>query len=205
MNFGGSALLPLNAALALSAKWEFSRSGMSEILLWANLVVLLSIVVFGKFYFPSYLKEKAKNLAKKEDLVEITDKVEAVKKIYVSEVELLKESINARSDALAKKREVYNRFIQSMGLFINGRKVTAEQQQTFLDCYAQLWLWAPDSVLIKVNVFIEQQMALASGRPQSQAVIKQTYSECVLALRQDCGMGDVMPKDSYKFVFFGDK
>ncbi|MGR2956945.1 hypothetical protein [Vibrio vulnificus] len=76
---------------------------------------------------------------------------------------------------------------------------------TFLDCYAQLWLWAPDSVLTKVNVFIEQQMALASGRAQPQAVIKQTYAECVLALRKDCGMGDSMPKDSYKFVFFGEK
>ncbi|MBB1335768.1 MULTISPECIES: hypothetical protein [unclassified Pseudoalteromonas] len=178
---------------------------MNEILLWANLAVLLGLVAFGKLYFPSYLKEKAKNLAKKEDLVEITDKVEAVKNTYASEVELLKESINSRSDALSKKREVYNRFIQSMGLFINGREVTTEQQQTFLDCYAQLWLWAPDSVLIKVNVFIEQQMALASGRAQPQVAIKQTYTECVLALRKDCSMGDAMPKDSYRFVFFGEK
>lgn len=74
---------------------------MNEILLWENLAVLLGLVAFGKLYFPSYLKEKAKNLAKKEDLVGITDKVEAVKNTYASEVELLKESINSRSDALS--------------------------------------------------------------------------------------------------------
>ena len=175
---------------------------MTDILLGVNLIALIGVAAFWKFYIPSYLKEKAKNLAKKEDLAEITDKVESVKSTYATEIELLKESIDARSEAMVRKREVYNNFIHSMGIFINGRKVSTEQKQTFLDCYAQLWLWAPDYVLAQVNAFVDQQIKLASGSLIPQNTIKQTYTECVLALRKDCSMGEAMPKDSYKFVFF---
>ena len=64
------------------------------------------------------MKEKAKNLAQKEDIEEITDKIEGIKKVYTSELEELRKDINLRIDAEGKKREVYRDFIKSLGVFI---------------------------------------------------------------------------------------
>lgn len=46
-----------------------------------ELAVLVVLVGLG-FYFRNYLSEKAKNLASKEDVAAITDKVEAAKIHY---------------------------------------------------------------------------------------------------------------------------
>lgn len=85
---------------------------MSEILLWANLIVLLLIGFGSKTYLPSYLKEKANNLAQKEDIQEITDKVEKIRKIHKSDIEIFKGEIQSNLEALERKREVHNNFIK---------------------------------------------------------------------------------------------
>ena len=55
----------------------------------ANLAVLTGIVLFRKYLF-SYVNEKGKNLATKEDIAEITRLTEEVRTGYLSEIEHLK-------------------------------------------------------------------------------------------------------------------
>lgn len=49
-----------------------------------------------KLYFSSYLKEKGKNLATKEDIQDITDKIESVKHEYAKQLEALKTDFSAK-------------------------------------------------------------------------------------------------------------
>jgi len=175
---------------------------VSEILLWTNLVVLLLIGLGLKTYLPSYLKEKAKNLAKKEDIQEITNQVESIRKTHKSDIELFKGQIQSNLEAQERKREVYNDFIKSLGLFIGGRN-NAEQKQIFLDCYAALWLWAPDDVIQVVNQFVDIQIKAASGQVSDQLILKESYAACVIALRNDCGVMTNLKNSDYRYVFFG--
>ncbi|MDZ5109716.1 hypothetical protein [Pseudomonas putida] len=67
-----------------------------DMYLAANLGLFISIVVVGwliRFYLPGYMGEKGKNLATKEDIAEITNKIEQVKVEYAKQLELYKSDI----------------------------------------------------------------------------------------------------------------
>ncbi|MGF6199799.1 hypothetical protein [Pseudomonas laurylsulfatiphila] len=57
------------------------------------LVSIPAILLLIKFYLPGYIKEKGKNLATKEDIAEITNKIEQVKVEYAKQLELYKSDI----------------------------------------------------------------------------------------------------------------
>lgn len=62
-------------------------------LLLTNIITALLLFIAGlwlKNYLPNYFKEKGKLLAQKEDIAEITEKIESVKKEFAHETELLK-------------------------------------------------------------------------------------------------------------------
>lgn len=46
-------------------------------------VILIAGALYLRFYFPAYFAEKGKNLATKEDIKDITEKVEAVRAEYI--------------------------------------------------------------------------------------------------------------------------
>jgi hypothetical protein len=72
---------------------------MNEIVIWLQVFTLIGIgciFLFRKFLF-SYSSEKGKNLATKEDIEEITRKVEDVKVGYVAEIERLKMDLSILS------------------------------------------------------------------------------------------------------------
>jgi hypothetical protein len=81
-----------------------------------DFIILLAV---GLVYFllnksiPSYFSEKGKNLATKQDIGDITDKIESVKKIYQSEIEELKSS-------LAKEREITTLALQARNISIGS-------------------------------------------------------------------------------------
>lgn len=65
---------------------------------WADYLkfgVVQVIVTFGAAYLASYIREKGKNLATREDIQEITDKIESVKISYAKELEVLKSEYSA--------------------------------------------------------------------------------------------------------------
>ncbi|WP_156128884.1 hypothetical protein [Plesiomonas shigelloides] len=70
---------------------------MGELLFFGNVfilgVVLISLLLVKK-YLPSYLSEKGKNLATKEDVRHITDKIEQVKLEYASKLEGVKNELS---------------------------------------------------------------------------------------------------------------
>ncbi|WP_027330236.1 hypothetical protein [Marinimicrobium agarilyticum] len=65
-----------------------------------QVITLVVVVVIGYFlreFFPSYTKEKGKNLATKEDIREITEKIESVKADYAKSLETLKSKLQLES------------------------------------------------------------------------------------------------------------
>ena len=88
---------------------------MDEILIGLQILVLLGIgclFLFRKYLF-SYSSEKGKNLATKEDIEEITRKVEEVKTEYLGELERLKVELSVLSRKhdilLDEKVRVFNK------------------------------------------------------------------------------------------------
>ena len=66
---------------------------MDVVIVILNLLVLAGMAVLtliGKNYFPKYVSEKAKNLATKEDIADITDRIEGVKSGYAHSLEKAK-------------------------------------------------------------------------------------------------------------------
>src|SRR5579862_6505736 len=75
--------------------------GLLDILRLAFDVAVLGAIAIGtlflKNYLPSYLGEKGKNLATKEDIELITDKIEAVKALHAQDLELVRAALASRS------------------------------------------------------------------------------------------------------------
>jgi len=65
-----------------------------------TLIGLAAAALFIKHYLPSYMTEKGKNLATKEDIEDITHKVESIKQIHARQLELVRSSL-----AIAAKRK----------------------------------------------------------------------------------------------------
>lgn len=89
---------------------------MQLALLITNILVLLSFIIFAalaKYYFPSYIKEKAKNLATKEDIAQITDEMEKVKAEYTKALESYKSEIWHEQQKLLWLREEYKLKIET--------------------------------------------------------------------------------------------
>ena len=64
-----------------------------------QVLVLLGIVALGliiKFYLPSYVAKKGENLATKEDIAEITNKIEGVRAGYAHELEGVRAALGSR-------------------------------------------------------------------------------------------------------------
>ncbi|EIO3980388.1 hypothetical protein LQK36_004291 [Vibrio vulnificus] len=73
---------------------------METLVLIFNFVVLVALVVFSllmKTFLPKYLAEKAKNLATKEDIEQITDQVETIKRQHATELEKTKTELDVKS------------------------------------------------------------------------------------------------------------
>jgi hypothetical protein len=65
-----------------------------------NVITLVVVVIIGYFlreFFPSYTTEKGRNLATKEDIREITEKIESVKSDYAKSLETLKSKLQIES------------------------------------------------------------------------------------------------------------
>ena len=75
---------------------------MEWLILVVQLIILAgfgALALFAKNYLPSYTKEKGKNLATKEDIEQITDKIESVKTEYARQLEDIKSQLNAKFHA----------------------------------------------------------------------------------------------------------
>jgi hypothetical protein len=104
----------------------------------AFFLIFLSLVIgfVVRHLLPSYFSEKGKNLATKEDISEITKKIEEVKMEFSS-----------KSHTLIKKRESYEKICNGMQVFVVGQPQDQAKKNEMLEAYSTAWLWANDDVL----------------------------------------------------------
>ena len=155
---------------------------------WITLETAVVVSLLLNKFLPAYFLEKGKNLATKEDISQITEKVESVKSIY-----------NNEDKVLEKRRQIYEEIVSSLKIFISGHAISIEQKEKFHEAYASAWLWAPDAVLTKLNTFIEQQIK----HTESQDIRKEQYGEIVLEMRKDVGFNETeATSKNYVFATF---
>lgn len=158
-------------------------------------IVTITIICnfFIMKFFPSYFSEKGKNTATKEDIEEITKKIETVKS-----------SIINTNKNLEKKRETYEKIVISLKIFQEGNNQSQEEKENFLKTYPTSWLWGSDDVLNALNDFLELQIQ-RSRNPSSitQEVLKKSYSNIILNMRKDVGFNETeIDSKNYKFIYF---
>lgn len=179
---------------------------METIAFISNIATLIAVAIIGvilKQHLPSYLKEKGKNLATKEDIAEITDKVERVKTQYASDIEKLKSDLQNQTQLVERKREVYDNLGKSLGIFVSGRPSTEDQKKNFLEAYSQTWLWAPDPVIKSLNALTDSLLVPLAQSPTAQATRKSAFGRCVLEMRRDAGFSNTeLREDEFRYVSF---
>ncbi len=94
---------------------------MDYLLVISNIALSIAIVLGGWFiknFFPSYMEEKGKNLATKEDIADITEKTEEVQVEFKKQFELFSSDVAFKYDYFFKQYselycELYRIIIQS--------------------------------------------------------------------------------------------
>ena len=168
-------------------------SNLELILSGAVAVLGLLLALLTKAYLPAYFKEKAKNLATKEDIADITSRVERVRA-----------EVSRESALLEKRRGIYERISNSLRIFISGHASSEKEKEMFHTAYSACWLWAPDTIIEKLNEFLKIQQAIVTDpKSYSQEQMKQVYGEIILGMRKDVGFPSTkMEETSYSFVRF---
>jgi hypothetical protein len=189
------------------------RGPLTQFLLMEMTALVLSIVsLFGLFlsgfllrsYLPSYVAEKGKNAASREDLAHLTGLVEGIKALHISEIERLKATLLAEGQVTEHRRRVYEEMCAALRVFQAGHGATPEAKERFHAAHAAAWLWASDSVLTALNHFIQIQVEhTASPGSIDQLRMKSTYSAVVLAMRKDAGFPSTsIVASDFQFVQF---
>lgn len=170
----------------------------------ANTVILLGVFLLLKNYIASYFREKGKNLATKEDIEEITRRVEGVKTQYSTEIERLRLALQQKGRLLDEKRRIYGRIADSLRIFIAGQTVDDKRKDQFLASYAGAWLWASDGVLEALHRFLNLQMRNTNQAGSvGQDDMKAAYADVLLEMRKDVGFVNTkVQSESHRFVRF---
>lgn len=169
---------------------------METIMQILNILVIIAvgiIFLFRRFYLPAYLNKKGENLATKEDIADITEKIEEVKMEFTSQ-----------AHALIKKRETYEKIISGMQVFIEGHTASEQEKSQMLEAYSIAWLWANDEVLKKLNQHLALQIKRTSNPSSvSQGELKKSYTKCVLEMRKDSGHSNTnLEGQDFHFIKF---
>lgn len=161
--------------------------------LFFNLIIFIVGLISGHF-LPAYFSKKGQNLATKEDISEITKKIEEVRIEFSS-----------KSQVLIKKRETYEKICKGMQVFISGQLASETKKNEMLEAYSIAWLWASDAVLQKLNGQIKLQID-RDKEPinwASQEQLRKSYTDCILEMRKDAGYQNTsQKKEDFQFVSF---
>ncbi len=140
-----------------------------------SIVIVLFIVLFFQIFLSSYFTKIGENFATKKDVADITRKIEEVKIDFASQRYIL-----------IKKREVYEKIINSMRVFIQGHSATSEEKNQMLEAYSLTWLWANDKVLKMINDHLKLQIEKVDPQKSvTQDQLKETYTNCILEMRKE--------------------
>ena len=155
-----------------------------------NFIIELTVIAVGLFLFftfknflPSYFTEKAKNLATKEDIETITEKVEKIKSEFLKDIEFIKADLSytnqnkfsikaAERDALIETNNKYSEWLNLL-LNVSFSHVNSSNYDSLNDYYKDiklkklnfdiaqdnLHLFLHDEELMKVKVDCMKQTA----------------------------------------------
>lgn len=175
---------------------------LTIILHCVELVAIICLIFVSKHYFPSYLKEKGKNLATKEDISDITSQIERVKVEYLKEAEEFKLSLSKELELLkishtslqANKVQYFSELIDHLNNIHNDfkklrkpsnkAKLKGYQKKT-TELFAKLFLFASDDTIKKWVV-----IRSAPKTEQVQKSLFLLFADFILSLRKDIGYND---------------
>jgi hypothetical protein len=160
-------------------------------------IALLISFLWLRKYLPTYFQEKGKNLATKEDIGEITDKIEAVKTDYARQLELFKSEISL----LDKRREISAQVVDLINRYkelpAEGGNADQKRLRSFEQDYYKLVPWIPTDILKALNSLFSK-----SETGKSKPDVK----DVIIAVRQNIlgkDSGDFKGGDIINFVGFG--
>jgi hypothetical protein len=111
--------LPLRFQRSKLDNVELKGGEMETLLLILQFLIILGLIAAGyvlKDFLPGYSRENGKNLATKEDIGEITRKVESAKLGFSAQIERLKTDLNAdmrrQLNIFAKRNEALTQFFE---------------------------------------------------------------------------------------------
>lgn len=97
-------------------------------------------------------------------------------------------------DALIRRRDVYSRLATGMRVFGETSTLpTVADKQEFMKAYDQSCVWASETVVEKVGVFLDVMIQPGVTMDEKKAA----YRECILQMRRDAGF----PDSSFQFRF----
>ena len=124
---------------------------LTQINFIAIVILIILIPFFIKVYLPSYFTEKGKNLATKEDIKEITDKIESVKTYYTKEIEAYKKQL----ELLEKRQEISAQVIDLINRYKEIPTTPGKENDEILrnleKDYFKLVPWIPSEILLSLN------------------------------------------------------
>ena len=173
--------------------------------LLANFAGLI-IIIFGRRYLLTYINEKAKNAATKEDIEIITTKIEIIKTNYLIELEKAKHEYELKGNLIERKRAIYEKISSSLRIFISGQGLSPEiekqKKEDFFNSYSCAWLWSSDEVLHALHKFVDMEAA-ATQNPKTRNIpeLKKAYTAIMVAMRKDCGFFETSV-ENYQFLKF---
>lgn len=167
--------------------------------------VIIIYLLRGQF-LASYLAEKGKNFASKEDFENVTAKLENLKTENTKIIEHEKARLLSESQVNERKRHAYEEISSSLHVFISGRKTTEYEKDSLHKAYDAAWLWASDEVLIALNYFIKIQIKNTSHpNSVSQINMRTAYAHIIFAMRKDIGFTNTIIKpEDYQIVSFSE-
>jgi len=173
---------------------------MIDVIFVMNLITWVILIIGGLLlhsYLPKYFQQKGENLATKEDIEEITEKVEAVKVEYARQLERYKDDMNL----MDKRRELSARVVDLINRYKELPSTAAEENQLrlFEQEYYKLVPWIPSDILKALNSLFSNSVPAAT-KPDSKDVIVEVRRAI---LKDDCG--DFKGADIVHFVGFGKK
>ena len=148
-------------------------------------------------FFLAYLNEKGKNFATKEDIKEITDKVEGVKAYYARQVELYKHEISLMEKQRELSAQVVDLINRYKELPPSGEQPEQVELRRFEQDYYKLIPWIPTDILKALNSLFSKSVP-ANDKPDVKDVM--------IAVRQAIlkeDSGNFKGTDIVHFVGFG--
>lgn len=168
--------------------------------IWLPILTLLIGFIISPFQ--TFFDKIFSDLATKENISEITEKVEEVKSVYIEQIDSLREQLKRESEVLSKQRDLYSKLALSTRVFLEGND-THRKKEDFSNNYSEMWLWASDEVLQKLNVILAYHILMANGKTITQKQLKESYSNFILEMRKDVGFSNtsLTNKDFLYFKF----